>query len=101
VEASHFDAGTAYAAVNRNNHDDLKPHIFRRRDLDKRGRRRCVGSAREISFERCGKIAAQGLLYAGTEMGRLQFLSMTGALAIATLNMPMVAIHDLAIEQTI
>src|SRR6266404_1714151 len=35
VEASHFDAGTAYAAVNRNNHDDLHPHIFRTRDFGK------------------------------------------------------------------
>ncbi len=28
IEASHFDAGTAFAAVNRNNHDDLRPHLF-------------------------------------------------------------------------
>src|SRR5260370_33487321 len=35
IEASHFDAGTAYAAVNRNNHDDLRPHLFQTRDFGK------------------------------------------------------------------
>ncbi len=35
VEASHFQAGSAYAAVNRNNLDDLHPHIFRTRDFGK------------------------------------------------------------------
>ena len=33
LEASHFDAGTVYAAVNRFRLDDLKPHIYRTRDF--------------------------------------------------------------------
>src|SRR5437879_8391477 len=33
VEASHFDAGTAFVAVNRNGLDDLRSHIFRTRDF--------------------------------------------------------------------
>jgi photosystem II stability/assembly factor-like uncharacterized protein len=32
IEASHFDPGTAYAAVNTLRLDDLRPHIFRTRD---------------------------------------------------------------------
>src|SRR5260370_4275037 len=33
IEASHFDAGTAFVAVNRNNLDDFRPHIFQTRDF--------------------------------------------------------------------
>lgn len=32
IEASHFDKGTAYAAVNTIRLDDLRPHIYRTRD---------------------------------------------------------------------
>ncbi|MCU1267600.1 MAG: hypothetical protein JWM21_3918 [Acidobacteria bacterium] len=32
IDASHFDAGTAYAAVNTLRLDDLSPHIYRTRD---------------------------------------------------------------------
>jgi photosystem II stability/assembly factor-like uncharacterized protein len=32
IDASHFNAGTAYAAVNTLRLDDLRPHIFRTRD---------------------------------------------------------------------
>src|SRR5204863_5722679 len=35
IESSHFDPGTAYAAVNRNSLDDLHPHIFRTGDFGK------------------------------------------------------------------
>jgi photosystem II stability/assembly factor-like uncharacterized protein len=32
IDASHFDSGTAYAAVNTIRLDDLRPHIYRTRD---------------------------------------------------------------------
>ena len=32
MDASHFDANTAYAAVNTFRLDDLRPHIYRTRD---------------------------------------------------------------------
>jgi len=32
MDASHFDAGTAYAAINTFRLDDLRPHIYRTRD---------------------------------------------------------------------
>src|SRR5260370_4251237 len=51
VEASHFDAGTAYAAVNRNNHDDLHPHLFRTRDFGQTWEE-TVRGIREIDFVR-------------------------------------------------
>ena len=35
IEASHFDAATAYAAINSFRLDDLRPHIYRTRDFGK------------------------------------------------------------------
>src|SRR6202047_2238432 len=35
IEASHFDAGTAYAAINSFRLDDLRAHIYRTRDFGK------------------------------------------------------------------
>ena len=35
VEASHFDAGTAYASVDNHQMNDFRPHIFRTRDYGK------------------------------------------------------------------
>jgi len=100
VEASHFDAGTAYAAVNRNNHDDLHPHIFRTRDFGKTWQETVQG-IRETDFVRTVREdpARKGLLYAGTETG--VYVSFDGGehWQSLRLNMPVVAIHDLAIEQ--
>jgi len=100
VEASHFDAGTAYVAVNRNNHDDLHPHIFRTRDFGKTWQETVQG-IRETDFVRTVREdpARKGLLYAGTETG--VYVSFDGGehWQSLRLNMPVVAIHDLAIEQ--
>jgi hypothetical protein len=35
LEASHFDAGTAYVAVDRHEENDFKPHIYRTYDSGK------------------------------------------------------------------
>ena len=35
IEASHFDAGTAYVAVDRHEENDFKPHIYRTHDSGK------------------------------------------------------------------
>src|SRR6267142_2244792 len=100
VEASHFDVGTAYAAVNRNNHDDLKPHIFRTRDFGQTWQE-IVQGIRETDFVRTVREdpARKGLLYVGTETG--VYVSLDGGehWQSLRLNMPVVAIHDLAIKQ--
>jgi photosystem II stability/assembly factor-like uncharacterized protein len=100
VEASHFDAGTAYTAVNRNNHDDLHPHIFRTRDFGQTWQE-TVHGIREIDFVRTVREdpVRRGLLYAGTEMGVYVSFDYGDHWQSLRLNMPVVAIHDLAIEQ--
>lgn len=100
VEASHFDPGTAYAAVNRNSHDDLKPHIFRTRDFGQTWEE-TVRGIREKDFVRTVREdpVRKGLLYAGTEMGVYVSFDEGENWQSLRLNMPVVAIHDLAIEQ--
>src|SRR5882762_5910231 len=100
VEASHFDAGTAYAAVNRNNHDDLHPHIFRTRDFGQTWQETVQG-IQEMDFVRTVREdpARRGLLYAGTERGVYVSFDSGDHWQSLRLNMPAVAIHDLAIEQ--
>jgi photosystem II stability/assembly factor-like uncharacterized protein len=100
IEGSHFDAGTAYAAVNRNSLDDWQPHIFRTRDFGKSWQE-TVNGIRDGDFVRTVREdpARKGLLYAGTEKG--VYVSFDGGdhWQSLRLNMPVVAIRDLAIEQ--
>jgi photosystem II stability/assembly factor-like uncharacterized protein len=68
IEASHFDAGTAYAAINSFRLDDLRAHIYRTRDYGKTWteiiRGIPDGGASNVVRE---DPARKGLLFAGTE----------------------------------
>jgi photosystem II stability/assembly factor-like uncharacterized protein len=100
VEASHFEAGTAYAAVNRNGLDDLRPHIFRTRDYGESWQE-TTGGIGEKDFARVVREdpVRKGLLYAGTEKGVYVSFDDGDHWQTLRLNMPVVAIHDLAVEQ--
>ena len=68
IEASHFDAQTAYAAINTLRLDDLRPHILRTRDSGKTWTETVngipanenVNAVREVPVRR-------GMLFAATE----------------------------------
>jgi photosystem II stability/assembly factor-like uncharacterized protein len=100
IEASHFDAGTAYAAVNRNSLDDWRPHLFRTRDFGKTWQE-TVSGIREGDFVRTVREdpVRKGLLYAGTDKGVYVSFDDGDHWQSLRLNMPVVAIHDLTIEQ--
>src|SRR5216684_2508151 len=100
LEASHFDTGTAYAAVNRNGLDDLHPHIFRTHDFGQTWQE-TVSGIRDIDFVRVVRedSVRKGLLYAGTEEGVYVSFDDGDHWQSLRLNMPLVAIHDLALEQ--
>ena len=100
LEASRFDAGTAFAAINRNGLDDLRPHIFRTHDFGQSWQEVVAGIG-DTSFVRVVREdpARKGLLYAGTERGVYISFDDGDHWQSLRLNMPMVAIHDLAIEQ--
>ncbi len=70
IEASRFDAGTAYAAIDRHRLDDLAPYIYRTRD----GGRTWTPIAAGIPVGSFVNVVREdperrGLLYAGTETG--------------------------------
>jgi len=100
IETSHFDAGTAYAAVNRNNLDDLRPHILRTLDYGDSWQE-IVSGIETRHFTRTVREdpVRKGLLYAGTEKGVYVSFDDGDHWQTLRLNMPVVAIHDLAVEQ--
>ena len=100
LEASHFDSGTGYAAVNRNSLDDLRPLILRTRDFGESWQE-IVSGIGEKDFTRTVRQdpVCKGLLYAGTERGVYVSFDDGDHWQSLRLNMPVVSIHDLAIEQ--
>jgi len=68
IEASHFDAETAYAAVDRHRLDDVKPYIYRTHDGGKSWTLIADGIGAFVNVVREDPVR-KGLLYAGTEKG--------------------------------
>jgi hypothetical protein len=99
LEASHFDAGTAYAAVNTFRLDDLRPHIYRTRDLGRtwteitRGLPdgAVVNAVREDPVRR-------GLLFAATELAVHVSFDDGESWQSLRLNMPATSIRDVVIK---
>ncbi|HEX8031716.1 MAG TPA: hypothetical protein VF491_24785 [Vicinamibacterales bacterium] len=99
MDASHFDAGTAYAAVNTFRLDDLRPHIYRTKDGGKTWTHITAGIpdggivnvVREDPRRR-------GLLFAGTEQAI--YVSFDDGEHWQSLrnNMPATSMRDLVIK---
>jgi hypothetical protein len=99
VEASRFDPGTAYIAVDRHKFDDFRPLIYRTRDFGKTWILAANGIP-EGSYVRSVREDAKrkGLLFAGTETGVYFSLDDGGHWQALKLNLPTVPIHDLNIH---
>jgi photosystem II stability/assembly factor-like uncharacterized protein len=99
IEASHFDAGTAYAAVDRHRLEDLQAYIYRTRDFGKNWQRISRGIP-EGSFLNCVREdpGRKGLLYACTELG--VFVSFTDGedWQALQLNLPTTSVRDLVVH---
>ncbi len=99
IEASRFDAGTAYAAIDRHRLDDHRPWIYRTRDFGKSWEKTTNGipdgsyvlAVREDPVRR-------GLLFAGTELGVYFSLDDGANWQSLQLNLPVSSIRDLAIH---
>ncbi|HJT98509.1 MAG TPA: hypothetical protein VJ696_09360, partial [Rhodanobacteraceae bacterium] len=70
IDASHFDADTAYAAIDRHRLDDRKPYIYRTHDGGKTWQL-VVAGIRDGDFVNAVREdpKKKGLLYAATELG--------------------------------
>jgi len=99
IEASRFDAGTAYVAVDRHQFDDLKPYIFKTSDYGKTWTKLGNGIP-ETTFVRAVREdpKRRGLLYAGTEMGVFVSFNDGANWRSFQLNLPTTPVHDLIIK---
>ena len=99
IDASHFDAGTAYAAVDRHRLDDYQPYIFRTHDFGKRWTKISDG-IRAPAFVRTVRQdpMRKELLYAGTELGVYVSFDDGDHWQSLQLNLPVAPIHDLAVH---
>jgi photosystem II stability/assembly factor-like uncharacterized protein len=99
IDASHFDAGTAFLAVDRHRLDDLAPHIYRTRDGGKTWKEISAGitAGSYVNAVREDPIR-KGLLYAGTETG--VFVSFDEGEHWQSLqrNMPNCSVRDISVR---
>lgn len=99
IEASPFDAGEAYAAIDRHRLDDFAPYIYRTSDYGKHWMRADKGID-SLSFMRAVRsdLNRKGLLYAGTETGVYVSFNDGDSWQSLQLNLPMASVRDLAVH---
>ncbi|MGC2247319.1 MAG: hypothetical protein WA609_12010, partial [Terriglobales bacterium] len=99
IEASHFDAAVAYAAVSRSRLDDQAPYLYRTRDY---------GATWQLITQGIGASAflravredpeTKGLLFAGTELGAYVSFDDGDHWEPLQLNLPVCSVRDLIIH---
>jgi photosystem II stability/assembly factor-like uncharacterized protein len=99
VEASPFDAGTAYIAVDRHKLDDIKPYVYKTHDFGKTWTAITAGIP-DGAFVHAVRedTVRKGLLFAGTEKGVYVSFDDGANWQTLQLNLPMTPIHDLVIH---
>ena len=99
IEASHFNPGEAYAAVDRHRLDDQKPYIYRTRDYGASWQLITDGITAPAFLRAVREDPKkQGLLYAGTEFGVYVSFDDGDHWQSLQLNLPMTSIRDLAVH---
>ncbi len=99
LESSHFDAGTAYVAVDRHEENDFNAHIYRTHDFGKTWQETSGGFAAG-DFARVVREdpKRKGLLYAGTENATYVSFDEGDHWSALQLNMPTTSVRDLQIN---
>lgn len=100
IEASPFEAGTAYAAVDRHRLDDMRPYIYRTHDFGKTWQWIATGIPGNAYVHAVREDPVRKrLLYAGTEFGVYVSFDDGDHWQSLQLNLPTAPVRDLAIEQ--
>jgi photosystem II stability/assembly factor-like uncharacterized protein len=99
IEASHFEAGTAYAAVDRHRLDDLHAYLYRTRNFGKTWESISNGIP-EGYFLNCVREdpVRKGLLYACTEKGVFVSFDDGDHWQPLQMNLPTTSVRDLVIH---
>jgi photosystem II stability/assembly factor-like uncharacterized protein len=99
IEASPYDANTAYVAVDRHKLDDFKPYIFKTTDLGKSWSAITNGIPDGAYVHAVREDPAKrGMLYAGTELGVFVSFDTGANWQPLQLNLPVSPIHDLVVK---
>ncbi len=100
IEASPFDAGTAYFAATAYKLDDFKPYIYKTNDYGKTWKKIVSGIAND-AFTRVVRQDPnrKNFLYAGTETGMYYSTNDGESWQSLRLNLPVVPITDLAVHK--
>ncbi len=100
VEASHYDPGTAYIAVDRHKLDDFRAYVYRTRDYGKTWILAANGIP-DGSYVRSVREdpKRKGLLFAGTETGVFFSLDDGSHWQPLKLNLPTVPVHDVEVHE--
>jgi len=99
IEASHSEAGTAYAAVDRHRLDDYQAYLYRTRDFGKSWQRVSSGIPKAAFELRAGRSGAKGLIYACTEKGVYVSFNDGDDWQPLQLNLPMTSVRDLVVHE--
>lgn len=99
IDASHFDAGTAYLAVDRHRLDDYRPYILRTHDGGATWTPIVTGIAAGdfVNVVREDRVR-RGLLYAGTEHGIYLSFDDGAHWQSLRLNLPVTSVRDIDVH---
>ncbi len=99
IEPSPFDAGTAYLVVDAHRLDDPRPYLYKTADFGRSWRRLDAGLPRDVYLHVVREDPLRrGMLWVGSEKG-VSYSQDDGATWHSLkLNLPTVAVHDLAIK---
>ena len=99
IEASHFNAGEAFAAVDRHRLDDRAPYIYRTRDYGASWEKITNGIP-DSYFLRAVREdpACKGLLFAGTEFGIYVSFDDGDHWQPLQLNLPVTSVRDMTVH---
>jgi photosystem II stability/assembly factor-like uncharacterized protein len=99
LEASHFDPGSAYAAINTIRLDEMLPHIYRTRDFGATWQEIVTGLATNAPSDVVREDPRRkGLLFAGTETSVYVSFNDGDSWQSLQLNLPHTSMRDLTIH---
>jgi photosystem II stability/assembly factor-like uncharacterized protein len=100
MEASHVDANTAYASVDRHQLQDFDPYIYRTRDMGKTWQRITNGLPAGVYVHTVKEDPKRkGLLFAGTERGAFVSFDDGERWQPLQLNLPVTSVRDFEIYE--
>ncbi len=100
IEASRYNAGTAYVAAKRYQMDDRTPYLWKTEDFGKHWKK-IINGIRADDYVHCVRedITRKGLLYAGTEHGVWVSFNDGDKWQPLQLNLPDVQVADIAVTE--